>query len=98
MNDPRVITLSWDPPSPDQQNGILRSYLISLESEEDTHTQNVSAFHRSVRINGLRPYTVYNCTVRAVTIETGPSSGPILRTTFEDGKAICMLYLMSYNV
>lgn len=85
MNDPRAITLSWDPPSPDQQNGILRSYLISLESEEDAHTQNVSAFLRSVRINGLRPYTEYNCTIRAVTIGIGPSSGPILRTTFEDG-------------
>ena len=49
-------------------------------------TQNVSAFHRSLRVNGLWPYTEYNCTIRAVTIGIGPSSGPILRTTFEDGK------------
>lgn len=88
MNDPRAITLSWDPPSPNQQNGILRSYLISLESEMDTHTQSVAAFHRSVRVNGLRPYMEYNCTIRAVTIGVGPSSSPILRTTFEDGKTI----------
>lgn len=71
----------------DQQNGIIRYYLITMWSFVGTRTRNISSIQQSIRISGLRPYTVYNCTVQAGTVKLGPSSDVIQVNTPQDGEA-----------
>lgn len=79
--DSQTISLSWDPPQPDQQNGILRYYLLTLTSTLPTVTRNISASLTSFNITGLRPYTTYSCIVEVSTIGLGPPTAPeVIRT------------------
>ena len=82
----RSILLSWDAPPPDQWNGILRYYFVSLESDAGTETRNISSSLRSVTVDGLRPFTQYSCTVQAGTVDVGPPTAALLRSTLEDGR------------
>ncbi len=84
------IDLAWNPPNLQQHNGILRYYLVVIRSATHSRTINVSASQFSIAINGLRPYTQYNCTVTAGTIGLGPSSIVNQIITEEDGK--CLLF------
>ena len=84
--DSRTITLLWSPPAADVQNGIIRHYLVTLSSALPTLRQNVSLSTLSVNVTNLRPNTVYLCTVRAVTIGTGPPTSVQYITTREDGE------------
>ena len=87
---PRSITLSWSPPQPDQQNGILRYYVITLTSALPTISRNVSASLSNITIGGLRPYTPYSCTVRVATIGLGLPTATQRILTPEDGNVNCM--------
>lgn len=84
--DSQTINLTWSPPNPDEQNGILRYYLITLRSSLPTVTRNISSSQLSIAITGLRPYTLYNCTVNAETIGLGPPTLVRQVLTPEDGK------------
>ena len=69
------ITLSWQPPLSDLQNGIIRSYHISVEELE---TGNILTFvtsnvERLLVVNLLHPFYTYNCSIAAYTIGLGPS-------------------------
>lgn len=81
----RSITLSWRPPQSDQQNGILRYYLVTLTSALPTMARNVSALLSNITISGLRPFTPYFCTVSVATIGLGPSTAAERILTPEDG-------------
>ena len=81
----RSITLSWSPPVLDQQNGILRYYLVTLTSSLPTVTRNISASLSSITIGGLRPYTAYGCIVQVATIGIGPPTVVQRIVTPEDG-------------
>ena len=80
------ISLSWQPPALDQQNGILRHYIVTLESSTGTESRNISSSLLSITVSGLRPYVAYSCTVRAGTVANGPLTAVIVRTTLEDGR------------
>lgn len=83
----RSISISWGPPSRDQQNGILRHYLVTLVSDAGVQvTRNVSSIQQLISISGLRPYTVYDCTVRAETVALGPASAAVRVNTPQDGE------------
>ena len=82
----RSISMSWGPPIRNQQNGIIRHYLISLQSLAGTVTRNISSTQQSISISGLRPYTMYNCTVQAETVGLGPPNAIIQISTPQDGK------------
>ncbi len=82
----RSVSVTWMPPLRDQQNGILRYYLIILTSAGGTVTRNVSSNHQSASIAGLSPYTQYNCTIQAGTIAIGPSSDMFTVYTPQDGE------------
>ena len=94
----RSVNLTWGPPNRDQQNGIIRYYLISLQSVAGTTARNVSSVQWSISISGLRPYTLYNCTVQAETVGLGPPNSIIQISTPEDGKIyICVLVISQVN-
>ena len=79
------IFLSWAPPEATLLNGILRHYIISLESDVESMVRNVTSSQDSVVISGLRPYTEYSCTIQAETIDVGPPTSSVSITTLEDG-------------
>lgn len=69
------ITLSWQAPLADLQNGIIRSYYISVVELE---TGNIRPFvtsgvDRVLVVNLLHPFYNYNCSIAAYTIGLGPS-------------------------
>ena len=64
---------------PDTPNGIVRQYMISYNlSGSDVITLTGTA--RTVTIGDLLPFTFYEFTVVAFTIETGPGASDIVRT------------------
>jgi hypothetical protein len=88
------VTVEWD--EPDTPNGIVRQYIISYNlSESDDITLTGSA--RTVTIGDLLPFTFYEFTVVAFTIETGPGASDIVRTE-EAANGIVRHYIISYNL
>ena len=78
--------LAWTPPLMQQQNGIIRRYIINLTSVADgteliTYSQTTTTVVRN-----LHPFTNYTCSVSAETVAAGPFSPPVLVRTPEDGK------------
>ena len=49
---------------------------------------NVTDTNTMETLDGLRPYTSYNCTLHAVTVSDGPLSDPITVTTAEQGMPV----------
>ncbi len=89
-SDSRTINLTWSAPNPEERNGILRYYLITLTSILPTEVRNISSSQLSLTIMNLRPHTVYNCTVSVGTIGLGPATIVRQILTPEDGKFISM--------
>jgi hypothetical protein len=81
--------VEWD--EPDTPNGIVRQYIITYNlSESDDITLTGSA--RTVTIGDLLPFTLYEFSVVAFTIETGPGASDIVRT--EQEKQLLLPQLM----
>ena len=81
------IKLLWDPPIPQDQNGIIQAYNITLTEAETGRLLN---FQEEVTlsflvVNVLHPYYTYQCRISAVTIGPGPAAY-INVTTHQDGK------------
>ena len=78
-------------------NGILRSYSLSvselhsnlplLEEVEFEAVDNETEF----LVDSLTPYTLYNCTVAAITVAIGPTAEIEVRTG-EEGMITCPLF------
>jgi len=68
------LSLSWDPPLYDQQNGNIRYYVVTLTEVAlgSSRTLNVNA--TSFTVSNLRPFFVYNVSVAAYTVGLGPQS------------------------
>lgn len=93
-NSPRSIGLSWSPPSPEELNGILTGYVISVAGLETRQTfqLNVSAQTTTYTISNARPYTTYSLVIAAVNnAGMGPFSTEIEERTPEDCKhTVCI--------
>ena len=86
--DPMTIQVSWNPPRPDEQNGIIGYYIVNVTG---THPRMGESFQQncysvSCNITHLYPYQTYQLTVSAVTIGPGPYSEVYTVTTLEAGK------------
>ena len=89
VTDSRSMFITWEPPVPEERNGILRQYVITLMSVETDEIVTTSSIGTSVTVSGLLPFTTYRCRVAAQTIATGPTSEAVLARTFEDSKYSC---------
>ena len=89
-----TVSLSWDPPPFDRQNGLIRQYLINI-TELDTGTNYLlTSPSTELTVYSLHPYYFYEFTVAAVTVGVGPASLPITVQTNEDGEyEFHLLYL-----
>ena len=69
-----TLTLCWEPPSIESQNGIIWQYVVYItENETDTTTHHYSNTTQLI-ISGLHPFYTYKCAVAAETIGVGPFS------------------------
>jgi len=88
--------LTWDPPPPEDINGVIREYRINVTEGETgnllQYTTNPNT--RELVVGPLHPYYTYHCTVVAYTIEVGPYTAIITVRTDEAGKDewLCVLY------
>ncbi len=81
------LELSWLPPPPNVTNGLVRQYHVQLIGLDITDLQTYIVSETSVGISGLHAYNRYECSVVAMTVAVGPSSAPIIVTTFQDGQS-----------
>jgi len=87
-SDATSIFLSWEPPPPQDQNGIIRQYEVILVAIQTGETHIHTSTTTSISVTLLRPYTTYNCTVAAETVATGPSTTAITVQTPQAGKFV----------
>ena len=82
------ILLSWDPPPVEDQNGLIRSYSISVTRLSTGYQWylNSNSSYTNVTIEGLEPYNSYAFQLAAYTIAIGPYSDAIVIDTLEDGQ------------
>lgn len=82
-----TVLLTWNPPSPDLQNGIITTYFVNItELETGMASQLIVAGATQLLIDTLHPYYVYNFYISAATaIGRGPYSPIFSIQTPEDG-------------
>lgn len=82
--------ISWGEPSLDQHNGILLGYSVTVMNIKDSiklHVNATAIFISDVVLSPLKPFTSYNVSVAATTINgTGPLSSPLEFTTAQTGE------------
>ena len=79
------ILLTWQPPAPSNQNGIIQHYAISVTEEETMRQFQLMSTTTSVTATALHPYYTYSFTISAVTVSEGPYSQTLSLRTLEDG-------------
>ena len=90
----RTITLEWEPPPLELQNGIITSYEIEVTELETAANFLFSTSDISFLLGSLHPAYTYDIVIAATTSAgTGPYSLPETFTMFEDGKSCTVTYL-----
>ena len=82
------LTLSWDPPQFDRQNGLIRHYVIYITDFRSGASWEVNVNDTRALIPNLQPFVTYNCSVAAVTIGVGPISESFVIRLPQDGKYV----------
>ena len=81
------VTLSWEPPESDLQNGVIRHYLIQVfEYQTGNNLTYQATAHTVFTIGDLHPFYTYSFSVQAVTVAAGPLSVFRSVRTLENGK------------
>lgn len=80
-------SVSWIPPSIDQQNGIITHYTVILYNDETGYTLSFNTTEVFLQLNNLHAFYNYECSVAAVTVSTGPTTSVLFETP-ENGNAI----------
>ena len=79
------LFLSWELPPSEQQNGIIRRYLVNVSEVETGNGMELSTTDTNIVVSDLHPFYHYNCNVSAVTIGAGPYTLPITIQTLQAG-------------
>lgn len=87
--DSMSLFFSWIAPPVDQQNGMIRHYLLSLTELDTGFMLNHSIAGNNFTFTSLHPSYTYQVEVAAVTIDSGPFSAPVTLQTLEDGIEVC---------
>ena len=86
-----TATLEWTEPNLEDQNGIIKYYVVTLSSPDGENTLTSSGL--VIELTDLHPYYTYTCNVQAFTINPGPNSN-ITFTTPEDGNTFILIISM----
>ena len=84
--NPQGVELVWAPPPMDQQNGIIRRYIVNITSNDIREELVTYSQTTSVLVQNLDPFTTYTSSVSAETVAPGPFSLAIMFQTAKDGK------------
>ena len=97
LTAPRTITnslsLSWNPPRFDLQNGVIRYYIIYITDVTNNTSWEETSNTTRITIYDLQPFFVYNCSVAAFTVGVGPISDPLVIRLPQAGQYYYMLVL-----
>ena len=74
------------PPQMQQQNGIIRRYIVNLTSIAGGRQLITYSQATTTLVHNLHPFTNYTCSVSAETVAPGPFSPAVIVQTLEDGK------------
>lgn len=78
VTDNTVLTVSWDPPADDMQNGVVTSYALDcMGSDATTFSFSVDS-PQNISVGVFVPQVTYNCTIYA---STAVGSGPTTTST-----------------
>ena len=95
-NGSRAISLAWDLPEPEKQNGVIVGYLVRIIPIIGGQTMDYETEGYYLLIGDLLPHTTYECVVAATTeVGTGPFSGIVTVQTMEEG---LQLHFMSSSM
>ena len=95
--DSRTLNVSWHPPPPVHQNGIITLYQIHV-IEQDTNTPSqYNTTATWLLLSSLHPHYSYSLTFAAVTIAQGPFGSKTNVTMPEDGKQLIIVTIMSVS-
>ena len=80
------LTLTWDPPANESQNGVIRQYVMQiLEADTGITTTYYSNITQLTVIN-LHPHYTYKCSLAAETVAVGPHTTILTVQLDEDSK------------
>ena len=88
----RELTVQWLPPDPFLQYGIIISYTLSCyETESKVVPSSLPRVYShpppaNVTVDGLQPFTMYNCTIVANNSAGQSTPASDSKTTKPDGK------------
>ena len=91
---PRMIQINWSQPLPEEQNGIIRSYLINITAAETGQHIQLTTNNTTITAENLHPFYNYHYSVAAVTIAAGPYTELHSLLTPQDGE---MVYLHHFS-
>ena len=80
-----TIVLNWNPPDVDDQNGIVRYYVVNVTELQTGSIFQFTANATSLTVTSLHPAYTYEITVSAATIGPGPFSPTLSLHTDEAG-------------
>ena len=71
------------------RNGIIVNYTIFIIVDDSTSMEIMTTAAAAIITDGIRPFTIYTCSVAASTrVGCGPQTAPLSITTPEDGEAV----------
>ena len=82
---PNYAELSWDEPSSDEHNGIIRFYTLFIVEEETSTNFTLTSSNTRILMTTLHPFYHYSVTVAAVTTSPGPFSQQLTFRTMQTG-------------
>ena len=81
------IQITWQPPLPEEQNGIIREYRITVTGVENGQILDYrkDGSDSVLIVSSLHPYYNYQCSVSAVTLGDGPAAYVVVTTDERGG-------------
>ena len=90
-----TLVLSWQPPAPENQNGIIIHYIVNITEMETGRLLSFTAVNTTtLSVSTLHPFYTYTCIVAAVTVGIGPYSATVEVELPEDGKLANILFFI----
>lgn len=88
------VTVSWNPPLLENQNGVIRKYIINAVELDTGNEYTWESITTSIDIHSLHPYYTYQFTASAYTVEQGPFSFIVTVQMPTDGKILSCSFIM----
>ena len=80
-----TFTIHWSPPPPDNQNGVIKYYIVAVTEIETGIVFQYNTTSLSLSLQSLHPAYTYRYRIAAYTIGLGPFSPPTSIRTDEEG-------------